>query len=97
MLGIATGKLHGKPTSTFEGYVDDTSGDPYFGYDYYKRSREGFAITHATKAAITAWPIVFAAILGQTLKAVATYQVERGIRLGVATNIPPLCNMLTDL
>jgi hypothetical protein len=40
-------------------------------------------ITHATKAAITAWPIVFAAILAQTLKAAATYQVERGIKLMV--------------
>jgi len=49
----------------------------------------GYAVTHATKAAITAWPIVFAAILAQTLKAIATYQVERGIRLRVSLNIPP--------
>ena len=54
------------------------------------------AITHVTKAAVTAWPIVFAAILGQTLKAVATYRVERGIRLGVATNFSLSCNKLTD-
>jgi hypothetical protein len=44
-------------------------------------------IAHATKAAITAWPIVFAAILAQTLKALATFQVERGIRLMVGTQL----------
>jgi hypothetical protein len=52
-------------------------------------------IKYATKAAITAWPIVFAAILAQTLKAFATFQVERGIRLMVRIKITHVRYWLT--
>jgi hypothetical protein len=40
----------------------------------------------AIKIAVTAWPIIFAAILAQSLKAYATYKVERkeGIQLMVS-------------
>jgi hypothetical protein len=50
-------------------------------------SGRGEAIRIANKAGITMWPIVFAAIVAQTLKALATYRVERGIRLMVRIEI----------
>ena len=53
-------------------------------------------IKYATNAAITAWPIVFAAILAQTLKAFATFQVERGIRLMVRIKITRCGYWLTN-
>lgn len=39
----------------------------------------------AIRVAVTAWPIIFAAIVAQSLKAYATYRVERkaGIELMV--------------
>lgn len=39
------------------------------------------AMRDAIKAAISAWPIVFAAVVAQVFKAWATYKVERGIKL----------------
>jgi len=94
-LGIAIARLKGQATKTEYDY----GAFDIFGYSlsYYSRSEWGFAVTHVTRAAVTTWSIVFAAILAQTLKAVATYQVERGIRLGVATNISLSCNELTGL
>jgi hypothetical protein len=44
------------------------------------------AVEQAIKIAVTSWPIFFAAIVAQSLKALATYRVERGIRLMVRTN-----------
>lgn len=38
-------------------------------------------IENAIKFAISAWPIVFAAVVAQGFKAFATYKVERGIKL----------------
>lgn len=38
-------------------------------------------LEQANKVALTAWPIFFAAIVAQSLRAFATYRVERGIRL----------------
>ncbi|KAE9368028.1 hypothetical protein N431DRAFT_445092 [Stipitochalara longipes BDJ] len=85
-LGIATAKLDGQPATKLQynyQYTDpDGESDDYFFFQEKSvQTHTGYVISHATKAAITAWPIVFAAILAQTLKAVATYQVERGIRL----------------
>jgi hypothetical protein len=40
-------------------------------------------IKAATSIAITAWPIIFAAIVAQSLKTLATWRVERGIKLMV--------------
>jgi hypothetical protein len=41
------------------------------------------ALQEAIKVAVTTWPIVFAAIVSQTLKQFAAYKVERGVRLMV--------------
>ena len=73
-LGIATAMLDGKHTKPGDHSTKDVD-SPWD--DTYMFQ----VISHATKAAITTWPIVFAAILAQTLRAIATYQVERGIRL----------------
>ncbi|KAN0095135.1 hypothetical protein V8E51_015846 [Hyaloscypha variabilis] len=82
-LGIAIATLHGQPVTKVKTIKYwDPDYEVEYDSEYSSRVERGFAITHVTKAAVTAWPIVFAAILGQTLKAVATYRVERGIRLG---------------
>jgi hypothetical protein len=49
-------------------------------------SARGSMTQQAIKIAVTAWPIIFAAILAQSLKAYATYKVERkeGIQLMVS-------------
>lgn len=49
-------------------------------------SSRGSMTQQAIKIAVTAWPIIFAAILAQSLKAYATYKVERkeGIQLMVS-------------
>jgi hypothetical protein len=39
------------------------------------------AVEQAIKIAVTSWPIIFAAIVAQSLKALATYKVERGVQL----------------
>jgi hypothetical protein len=44
-------------------------------------------LEQANKIALTAWPIFFAAIVAQSLKAFATYRVERGIRLRVRLHV----------
>ncbi|MCJ1350756.1 MAG: hypothetical protein MMC33_000737 [Icmadophila ericetorum] len=44
-------------------------------------SYKGFAITEAIKGGVTAWPIIFAAIAAQSLKQLASYKVERGVRM----------------
>jgi hypothetical protein len=46
-------------------------------------SPRGNMTQQAIKVAVTAWPIIYAAIVAQSLKAFATYRVERGIRLMV--------------
>jgi hypothetical protein len=49
----------------------------------YNKLQDG--IQEASKAAVTVWPIAFAAIAAQSLKALATYKLESGIRLMVRT------------
>jgi hypothetical protein len=44
-------------------------------------------LEQAHKIALTAWPIFFAAIVAQSLKAFATFRVERGIRLRVCVPV----------
>ena len=44
-------------------------------------SRMGAAIIEANTAAVSIWPIVFAAVLAQSLRIFASYKVERGLRL----------------
>jgi hypothetical protein len=57
----------------------------------------GLFTEQAIKLAITAWPIIFAAILAQSLKAFATYRVERGIRLMVSDGSQSLeCKISTN-
>jgi hypothetical protein len=48
--------------------------------------RRGVITQQVIKIAVTAWPIIFAAILAQSLKAYATYRVEKkaGIELMVS-------------
>jgi hypothetical protein len=43
----------------------------------------GTGTTQALTVAISVWPIIFAAIVAQSLRAYATYKVERGVRLMV--------------
>jgi hypothetical protein len=43
----------------------------------------GTSVGQANKIAVSLWPIVFAAIMAQTLRMFASYKVERGIRLMV--------------
>lgn len=45
----------------------------------------GSALAQAIKVAVSTWPIVFAAIAAQSLRTIASYKVERGIRLMVGT------------
>jgi hypothetical protein len=47
------------------------------------------SFNQALIVAITSWPIVFAAIAAQSLKALAAYKVERGIRLMVSKCTSP--------
>jgi hypothetical protein len=53
-------------------------------------SNRGNTTQQVIKIAISAWPIVFAAILAQSLKAYATYRVEKkaGIQLMVSPVFP---------
>lgn len=43
----------------------------------------GWGVQEVIKVAVTVWPIVFAAVVAQSLKALASYRVERGIRIMV--------------
>jgi hypothetical protein len=43
----------------------------------------GSGTSQALTVAISVWPIIFAAIVAQSLRAYATYRVERGVRLMV--------------
>jgi hypothetical protein len=47
-------------------------------------NRLGAGIDQAITVAVSIWPIIFAAIVAQSLRAYATYRVERGVRLMVA-------------
>lgn len=49
-----------------------------------ENDKTGRRVTEALIIAISAWPIIFAAIAAQSLRALATYKVERGIRLMVS-------------
>ena len=46
-------------------------------------SNLGNAVMQAMAVTATLWPILFAAVLGPMLKAVALYNAERGTKLGV--------------
>ena len=50
----------------------------------YNQDAKALAIRQAIKVGVTSWPIVFAAIVAQSLKTLATYRVEKGIRLMVS-------------
>jgi hypothetical protein len=41
----------------------------------------GTTLAQATKISVSAWPIIFAAIAAQSLRTIAAYKVERGVRL----------------
>jgi hypothetical protein len=73
-LGIATATLWHTPVFMFDS--DGTT---------MTMIRRGVVTQQAIKIAVTAWPIIFAAILAQSLKAYATYRVEKkaGIELMV--------------
>jgi hypothetical protein len=45
----------------------------------------GTGLAQAIKVAVSAWPIIFAAIAAQSLRTIAAYKVERGVRLMVST------------
>lgn len=45
-------------------------------------------LSQAIKVAASAWPIVFAAVVAQTLKMYAAHRVERGIKLVVCCKLP---------
>lgn len=47
----------------------------------------GNKIMQATRVAPTIWPLVFAAVVGNTLKAIAHQRAEKGTRLGVSSAI----------
>ncbi|KAF2847242.1 hypothetical protein T440DRAFT_456651 [Plenodomus tracheiphilus IPT5] len=46
-------------------------------------STTGNAVTQAMRVTATLWPILFAAVLGPTLKAVMLYYAQRGTKLGL--------------
>ena len=50
--------------------------------------RLGAGIDQAITVAVSIWPIIFAAIVAQSLRAYATYRVERGVRLMVRDALP---------
>jgi hypothetical protein len=50
-------------------------------------STPGGRIQEAIKVGVTLWPIVFAAIISQSLKSLASYMVERGIRIMVRLSL----------
>jgi hypothetical protein len=44
-------------------------------------------VNQALKVGISAWPIIFAAVTAQCLRAVATWKVERGVRMMVSSPV----------
>lgn len=50
----------------------------------------GNGVNQALKVGVSAWPIIFAAVAAQSLRALATWRVERGVKLMVTTT-PILC------
>jgi hypothetical protein len=58
-------------------------------------SASGDAILQALAVSATIWPILFAAVVGTLVKAIALYSAQRGTTLGV--NLPvPVRNQLGD-
>lgn len=53
-------------------------------YNNKAESDGGNVIRQAMAVTATLWPILFAAVLGPMLKAVALYRAERGVKLGVS-------------
>lgn len=49
------------------------------------------SLSQAITVAASAWPIVFAAVVAQSLKMYAAHQVERGIKLVVGCTPSRLC------
>lgn len=63
---------------------DDLDGGLSTGTSNYHKPGEGKdPLTQVITVAASVWPIVFAAIVAQSLKMYAAYRVERGIRLVV--------------
>jgi len=54
------------------------------------KSQKGSNVKQAMAVISTLWPIIFAAVLGPMLKAVALYRAERGTKLGVSV-LPEFC------
>jgi len=48
-------------------------------------SSDGESILQAMSVIATLWPILFAAVVGPLVKAVALYKAEKGTKLGVHT------------
>ena len=60
-------------------------------------SKWGSIVIQATKIAPTVWPLVFAAVVGSTVKAVALWKAEQGTTLGVSMQDSCFSwSMLTD-
>jgi hypothetical protein len=51
-------------------------------------SPQALGTQQALRVAVSVWPIIFAGIVAQSLRAYATYRVERGVRLMVRPGTP---------
>ena len=58
-------------------------------------SEMGYAVSEALKVSVSLWPIAFAAIVAQSLRAFASFKAERGLKLIVST-ITRYCPKVTD-
>jgi hypothetical protein len=67
-----TYKINGKPARSVSANGATSDG-----------SLLGLGVQEDIKVAVTAWPIVFAAVVARSLRALASYRVERGIRIMV--------------
>ena len=54
-------------------------------------------IQKVNKIAVSIWPILFAAVVAQSLRMFAAYKVERGIRLIVSISAMARRNKINDL
>jgi hypothetical protein len=51
------------------------------------KSHAGDTIMQAMAVTSTLWPILYSAVLGPMLKAIALYRAERGTKLGVGKHL----------
>lgn len=59
-------------------------------------TKYGNGTNQALQIAISVWPIIFAGIVAQSLRAYATYKVERGVQLMVSLSRTRSSNAITD-